>query len=225
MTRILLFLLFLFSGSAVGQSHYEKYLELNKGIIMKKDSLLNEYHREFLVEKDSIIINSREFLFNTVTGDLFSYWYGTPWDFNGHSKIPQQGTIACGYFVTTVLLHAGFNVPRIKWAQSASEVFIKKLAPHNLQRFHNKPVSDIVKYLKDTGPGLYLVGLDNHVGFITVKNDSIHFVHANYYEPDIGVMSQEIDSENPLKDSKYRIIGKLLTDEMVIKWLQNIPYE
>lgn len=224
MTRALIFLFLLPSGILFGQSHYEKYLNLNKEILRKKDSLSNVYNVS-LTEKDSVIDTTRNFIFNIIVNEMFPYWYGTQWDFNGHSKISQQGTIACGYFVTTLLLHAGFNVPRIKWAQSASEVFIKKLAPNNLQRFSNKPVSDIEKYLKNTKPGLYLVGLDNHVGFIVVKSDSIRFVHANYYEPDIGVMSQEIDSENPLKDSKYRIIGELLTNEMVIKWLQNTPYE
>lgn len=224
MKRILAILLFFFSCNSFGQSHYENYLELHKEILLKKDSLHNVYNRVTLTGKDSVIDNTRKFLFDIIANDIFPYWYGTPWDFNGHSKIPQQGTIACGYFVTTVLLDAGFNVPRIKWAQSASGVFIKKLAPNNLQRFSNKPISAIEKYLKNAGPGLYVVGLDSHVGFIVVKNDSIQFVHANYYEPDIGVMSQEIDSKNPLKDSKYHIIGKLLTDEMVINWLQSIPY-
>lgn len=224
MKIILLILLLLPSSILIGQSRYENYLELSKGILLKKDSLQNAYNLASLTGKDSVIDNTREFLLSIVGNDIFSYWYGTPWDFNGHTKIPQQGTIACGYFVTTVLLDAGFNVPRIKWAQSASEVFIKKLAPGNLQRFSNKPISEIEKYLRHAGPGLYVVGLDNHVGFIIVKRDSMAFVHANYYEPDIGVMSQEIDSDNPLKNSKYRVIGKLFTDEMIIKWLHNVAY-
>lgn len=224
MNKTLVILLFWYSGILFGQSHYENYLELNKEILLKKDSIHNVYNKGTLTEKDSVIDHTRKFLFDIITNDIFPYWYGTPWDFNGHSKIPKQGAIACGYFVTTVLLDAGFNVPRIKWAQSASEVFIKKLAPNNLHRFSDKPISEIEKYLKNAGTGLYVVGLDSHVGFIVVKNDSIQFVHANYYEPDIGVMSQKIDSENPLKNSNYRIIGKLLTDEMVINWMQSILY-
>lgn len=224
MNRILAILLFFISCISFGQSHYENYLELSKKILFKKDSLQSVYNEASFAKKDSVIDGTRQFILNTVANDIFPYWYGTPWDFNGHSKIPRQGKIACGYFVTTVLLDAGFNVPRIKWAQSASEVFIKKLAPNNLQRFSNKPASEVEEYLRYAGPGLYVVGLDNHVGFIVVRNDSIQFVHANYYEPDIGVMSQEIDSENPLKNSNYRIIGKLLTDEMVINWLLSTPY-
>jgi len=68
---------------------------------------------------------------------------------------------------------------------------------------------------------LYLVGLDSHTGFIYVHNNTIRFIHADYYEPEIGVVSEKIDSESPIKDSKYRIIGKLMSDEMIIAWIKN----
>ena len=29
-------------------------------------------------------------------------WMGTPWDFSGTSQVPRKGSIACGYFVSTV---------------------------------------------------------------------------------------------------------------------------
>lgn len=75
-----------------------------------------------------------------------------------------------------------------------------------------------------TGDGLYLVGLDCHVGFIIVKDETIKFVHSNYYQPEIGVMSEGIISENPLNDSRYRVIGKLLSDKMMIKWINETAY-
>ena len=50
------------------------------------------------------------------------------------------------------------------------------------------------------------------------------FVHSNYYHPEIGVMSEAINSENPLKHSKYIVIGKLLSDEMIVSWINNITY-
>lgn len=36
-----------------------------------------------------------------ITQKVFPYWYGTKWDFNGTTEMPQEGSIACGYFVTT----------------------------------------------------------------------------------------------------------------------------
>lgn len=66
---------------------------------------------------------------------------------------------------------------------------------------------------------MYVVGLDNHTGFIFNDGEKTRFVHSNYYKADIGVMEQELDSNNPLKDSKYRVIGKILDDKMMEKWV------
>jgi hypothetical protein len=38
-------------------------------------------------------------------------------------------------------------------------------------------------------------------------------------------MKEDISTKNPLKDSHYRIFGKLLSDEMVINWLEDNAYE
>lgn len=210
--------------SCNSQSVKKEYPVLLQEILDKR----SEYYKSFInadsIEKDSIINNAREYLTNTITNGIFPYWYGTEWDFNGMTRTPQQGKIACGYFVTNILDDVGFNIPRIRWAQSASEVFISKLAPNNFKRFSNRPISEIENYLLNTGDGLYLVGLDIHVGFISVKNNTIDFVHSNYYHPEIGVMSEDIKTRNPLNDSKYRIIGKLLSDEMMIHWINKTAY-
>ena len=141
------------------------------------------------------------------------------------TRAPGQGSIACGYFVTNVLTDAGFNIPGIKWAQSASEVFILKLAKKEIARFSNKPVEDVEAWLRKTGDGIYLVGLDSHAGFLIVNDNSIRFVHSNYYHREIGVMSQEINSVNPLRDFNYRRVGKLLSDEMMRSWIEGIAYK
>ena len=225
-TKVNLILILLwFSLAAIGQSEYPNYTTLLDNVLVKRSNFNELYHNSDSSGKRLIIIEAREYLFNTIYSNVFPYWYGTKWDFNGTTRTPKQGYIACGYFVTNVLADVGFNIPRIGWAQSASEVFIRKLAPNRLKRFSNRPISEVERYLKTTGNGLYLVGLDSHVGFIVVNNDKIEFIHSNYYQANIGVMSEEIDSWNPLNDSSYRIVGKLLSDEMVINWLDNIAYE
>lgn len=191
----------------------------------KKSAFQNSYSNANATSKAKIIEETRDYLMNIITKDIFKQWYGTKWDFNGTTRTPKKGEIACCYFVTTVLVDVGFKLPRIKWAQSASEVFIKKLAPNNLKRFTDKSISEVKKYLFAAGDGLYLVGLDNHVGFVLVKGKSISFIHSNYYYPEVGVMKEDISTKNPLKDSHYRIFGKLLTDEMVINWLEDDAYE
>jgi hypothetical protein len=174
--------------------------------------------------KDSIRKAARQYVFETITSHLFGQWYGTPWAFYGHTKEPRQGEIACGYFVNTILSDAGFNIPGDDWAQLASETFIVKLTS-DLKRSSNKPISETQKYVANRGDGLYLVGLDKHVGFIYVKGETVKFVHSNYYQREIGVMAEDLDTKNPLRDSKYRVLGKLLDDKMMENWITGKAYQ
>jgi len=173
--------------------------------------------------KKKVINEARDYLFSVIINDMFDAWYGTPWDFNGTTTTPGQGTIACGYFVTTVLQDAGFEIPRVKWAQEASETMIMHMTT-DIKRFSNRPVDEVSNYLKQKGDGLYIVGLDVHTGFIFKSGDTIRFVHSNYYNPDVGVMAQDLDSYNPFQNSSYRVVGKILGDEMMRKWILGIPF-
>ena len=67
---------------------------------------------------------ARKKLLEVLQTDIFPAWYGTTWDFNGISQTPGEGKIACGYFVSTCLRDAGFNVPRIRMAQQPSQRII-----------------------------------------------------------------------------------------------------
>jgi hypothetical protein len=169
--------------------------------------------------QDSVIARARAYLASAIIDSLFGFWFGTPWDFYGTTKIPGQGKIACGYFVTAVLSDAGLKIPRRKWAEVASETMIKA-ATADIKRFHNRPIEDVETYITKKGEGMYIVGLDCHVGFIVHYRDSIRFVHSNYYHPETGVMSEPLKGQNPLNDSKYRVIGKILDNAMVKKWIR-----
>ena len=201
------------------------YSALLQEITTARNVFHESYIRADSTEKYNVVVKAREFLLNQITAEIFPQWYGTKWSFYGTTRIPRQGEIACGYFVTTVLDDAGFNIPRIEWAKSASEVFIKKLAAGNIKKFSDKSISEIENYLMKTGNGLYIAGLDNHVGFVWVDGDVVKFIHSNYYQPEIGVMSQEISSDNPFSNSRYRVIGKLFSDEMIINWINRTAYD
>ncbi len=225
MRALLTLLTLLAITSCQSQPERKDYPAFLKGVLAQRNEYKLAYDKAVGPAKDSILNEARTYLVNTISDEVFPYWYGTPWDFNGTTRTPQKGKIACGYFVTTVLEDVGFKIPRTGWAQSASEVFIKKLAPDNIKRFSNRPLVEVEKYLLTSGDGLYVVGLDIHVGFIVVKDQSISFVHSNYYQPEIGVMKQDIDDKSPFKDSKYRIIGKLMSDEMVVNWINQTAYD
>jgi hypothetical protein len=174
--------------------------------------------------QDSLVKATQVYLLDVIHQSVFTRWYNTPWEFYGMTQKPQQGTIACGYFVTTVLQDAGFNVPRIKWAQLPSESMIKKLNP-TLTRFSNKSIDDFEAYFTNKPDGLYIVGLDVHVGFVSKYKGKLQFIHSSYYQPSIGVLAEPLKGHNPLNDSKYRVLAEILHPDMIQHWITGQKYE
>ena len=200
------------------------YEDLKTQIENKRLSIYEEYKKADDKQKDSLLKLSHDYLFVALLNDVFPAWYGTRWEFHGHTKTPKQGAIACGYFITTTLQDVGFKIPRVKWAQMESERIIRKMTS-DIKRFHNAEMKDVIKYINDKGDGLYIVGLDQHVGFISKHKDKLRFIHSNYYRPETGVMAEALMGWNPLSYSKYRVIGKILDKVMLEKWLIGYQYE
>jgi hypothetical protein len=138
---------------------------------------------------------------------LCSQWYGTPWNFNGTTTIPNKGSIACGYFVTTILQHAGCAIDRVKLAQKVSSSIIKQTCI-NISQYSNKPIEYFVEEIKHKGKGLYIVGLDCHTGFIYFDGEEVYFIHANYGLPRC-VLKEIAATSSVLTASKYKMVGKV----------------
>lgn len=155
-----------------------------------------------------------------VTETIVPAWIGTAWDFNGTTETPRQGSIACGYFVTTVLRDAGLPIARVKLAQCASGQMITSLVQQKyISRFSNIAIKDFIQAIRNQGYGLYIVGLDNHTGFIYNDGKDIYFIHSTF----IGSRNVQKDNAaiNPvLKQSKYKVLGKISSDEKVLeRWI------
>jgi hypothetical protein len=71
--------------------------------------------------KTSVQSQNKKDLAYIIDKKLLPYWLGTTWNFNGTTQVPGEGSIACGYFVTTLLRDAGVKLERVKLAQMASE--------------------------------------------------------------------------------------------------------
>lgn len=164
-------------------------------------------YKEFLV---SINKKSEEekkkYLFTFINYDVPNYWASTPWSFNGTSREPQKGTIACGYFVTNTLTDFGFDINRTYLAQQVSSVMIKKLCK-DIKYFSKR--QDLDKYIlsKDKNQ-VYIVGLDFHTGFITRENKDTYFIHSNYIK-NKGVVKELTQTSQALNTSKTFMIGTL----------------
>lgn len=145
-------------------------------------------------------------------------WYGTPWDFNGTSEIPQEGAIACGYFVTTILRDAGYPIQRVKLAQCASEQMIRQLTT---QRAYYNQVSfeAFIHAMLLKGKSLSIIGLDNHTGFLYGDGKKLWFIHSSF----VGtgrVCSEDASQCRILKGSAYKVVGFISQDAQFIKrWM------
>nr|WP_294904466.1 hypothetical protein [uncultured Lacibacter sp.] len=175
---------------------------------------LNNYQSVLSAAKSfkqkSIASDSFEIIFSRfIVDSIIPYWYGTKWNFYGDTEIPNKGTIACGYFVTTVLRDAGLRINRIKLAQAASEEMIRTICIRkSIKRYSNTPMQTFINELLQLENGLYVVGLDFHTGFIYHNNDAIYFIHSSYQIPQI-VIRQNANESSILASSKYKVIGKV----------------
>jgi hypothetical protein len=168
-----------------------------------------------------IIRRSSALIVDRVDRGLFPFWYGTKWNFHGTTVRPKKGTIACGYFVTTILTHAGFNIQRALLARQPSAYIIRTLTggPH-VKSTHNLPIRRFVEEVRKMGDGLFIVGLDFHVGFLVVRGGRVFFVHASYGTP-AEVVRENALSSPILSSSRVRVVGNISADRNVIlKWLK-----
>lgn len=231
MKFLLFFLVFLFLGCQNKEKHhleptalYYQIAELDENIRQQKYKRLCENitrRKKVFFSSNSPIKNVQDYLLTTMVDSVFHYWYDTDWDFNGVTQQPNQGSIACGYFVTTTLMHSGLNIDRVKIAQQASSKIIQTLCKReSIKSFYNKNYKGLKEYLRKSNDGLYIIGLDNHVGFIHKKDTSIVMIHSG---ANTGIVCrQRIDECGPVKYSKVHVIGNLLENEALMKkWLKS----
>jgi hypothetical protein len=160
--------------------------------------------------KTSVQSQNKKDLAYIIDKKLLPYWLGTTWNFNGTTQVPGEGSIACGYFVTTLLRDAGVKLERVKLAQMASEDMMKILCKkEHIKRYHNTGINDFVSSVKKQGYGLYVVGLDLHTGFVLCDSASdVYFIHSSGIPPYCVV--KEAGLTSPLLiNSAYRVLGKL----------------
>ncbi|MGE3800233.1 MAG: hypothetical protein AB7H80_04370 [Candidatus Kapaibacterium sp.] len=183
--------------------HARNYKAVNKS---KQDSILDEARKAFTA---------------SVVDSIAPHWMGTIWDFNGTTEKPRKGMIACGYFVSTLLRDAGLKVERVKMAQQASEKIVKALATKNeIKRFRNTDFTKFIDTIAAWGAGLYVVGLDYHVGFLYHDGEGVWFIHSSFIAPKC-VVREVAEKSLILASSKYRVVGKIsANDGLIKKWLR-----
>jgi hypothetical protein len=170
------------------------------------------------VSSDSL---KKQELENLILNQLIPYWYGTPWDFNGYTETPKKGVIACGYFVSTVMKHAGFNLDRYKLAQQNPLNEAKTIAAGDSVEIYEVNSSQLQKiFIQEKQEGLYFVGLDFHVGFLLFRNKELYFIHSNYINAEGVVFEKAVYSDAFNATTSYRIAEISSNEKLLEKWLK-----
>ena len=169
--------------------------------------------------KTQTLDEARKLLTEYLHNDIFNHWYTTKWSFEGHTETPKQGTVACGYFVSTTLRDVGFNLNRYKLAQKSPEDEAKVIAcGTSIEKLQNVSKQELKKYFLKQKDGIYFIGLDFHVGYIYKSNQEVYFIHSNYIE-NKGVMKETIENSKAIVSSKYFITSITHNDNLIKKWL------
>lgn len=186
----------------------------------ERTELGNQYKLANRKEKSIIISKAKSIFVDHLSNRIFPYWYGTKWNFYGTTQTPQEGKIACGYFVTTTLEAAHFPLDRNSLACMASEEMIKKLTDDkHISHLSNTSIDVFLDEIKKKGKGLYIVGLDKHTGFILSDSTGIYFIHSGGQYP-CHVRKDKAENSNSLINSKYKVVGKISDDDhFILKWL------
>jgi hypothetical protein len=199
----------------------ERYAVLVSELERWRTDLATRYKKARTEAERGAVEHDARVLLEQVLPAMMRCWLGTPWDFNGTAAKPGGGRIACGYFVATVLKDAGFHVDRYQLAQQPSGNIIHSFLPKDHCTLAvGKPYESFVADLDQSGPGIYLVGLDTHVAFLVMKDDGFRFIHSSGSRP-WCVVDESREEAHVLQHSNWRMLGNLTAEPKVIRsWLK-----
>jgi hypothetical protein len=194
------------------------YDQLKKGVRDKKKLFFRE-NSNLTDQKNLSAI--QDYWINTLLNDFYLKWSNTPWDYNGTTEQPKTGTIACGYFVTTLLRDMDVKIQRVKLAVCPSSEMMKCIVPTqriiNLSSLSNL---DFNKKITELGKGVYIIGLDFHTGFIINDGSENWFLHSNYIGRQ-GVVKETVLKSQALRSSRTRWMVSLTSDtDFLSRWVE-----
>ncbi len=198
----------------------ESYAKLRQELAAASPGLRQAVSRARGAHRKAAVQRLRDALLGRIDR-LHSRWLGTRWGLGApQTRAPGEGKINCGMFVARVLRDAGFRLDIWKFNRQAASDAIRSLTPAGaIRRFHDAPMKKFLARVRKMGPGIYLIGLDFHIGFLRQTEKDLRFVHASYV--DKVVVDEPAAAAVPIVTSRYRVVGKLLGERMLEAWLAN----
>lgn len=214
----------IFDVFVVGEKKQEpdadRYEVLAGEAVRWRESLAEDYRKAQTAERRREIEGDARIILELIMPEMMRCWLGTGYDFNGTAEKPGGGKIACGYFVSTVLRDAGFKVNRYKLAQQPSQnILLSFIGSESCLLKVGQDYETYADWVEEMDEGIYLIGLDTHVGFIVNTGEEMHFIHSSGARS-IGVVEEGRDDAEVIKRSKWRMLGGFTNDPGVVRvWL------
>jgi hypothetical protein len=195
----------------------------------RRTELAARHRQAPAAQRPAIVAEARALLVRAIAGELFPAWLGTRWGLgpNSDASRPHQPgkVVGCSYFVTAVLENAGLVLEsRARFAQAPALWIERALLPAGgrVHRLGALDAEELRARVAALGDGLYLVGLDIHVGFLVVRGRDVRIVHASYAAP-YTVVSEPITASEVIANSRARgyFVSALFQDDRLVElWLR-----
>ena len=199
----------------------ERYEVLESELKRWREDLVLQYRKASSSEQKAAVEHDARVILEMVLPEMMRCWRGTGYDFNGIAERPGKGKIACGYYVSTLIRDAGFKVNRYKLAQQPSANILHTFTKEeNCQLRVGEKYDTYADWLEGMEPGIYLMGLDTHVGFVVLeRSGDMKFLHSSGINK-AGVVEEARDQAAAIKWSNWRMLGRFTADPKVIRtWL------
>ncbi len=183
-------------------------------------------------ERARVRERARKELEAAIIEDVFPAWMGMPWGMSSTSTATRPHetgkTIGCSYFVTSVLQSAGVELEnRYTFAQAPALHIQRSLAPRrdDLHTYFSIPAQRLHDGIAKLGDGLYIIGLDTHVGFVVVRGDQVRLVHASYTDARV-VTDEPLLTARAIENSRpqgYFVTPLFRDGRLMDMWLRGQP--
>lgn len=157
--------------------------------------------------------STNNYLVDLIGNKIYNVWKGTPWSFNGTTQTPGEGSIACGYFVTTVLNNIGFPIHRVRYAICPSLEMIRKATGNSgIENYSGKTIEEMKDKFLSRGKSVYVAGLDFHTGFVVCDGKEVYFLHSNFIRHE-GVVKEPLTKSVSFRSSKTHWFGNISSNK------------
>lgn len=215
----------------------EAYEAALVGFEAERAALARSYAAANPAQKKAIRATARQRVLQFLDQTVFPSWMGMGWGLGRNSTATRPHApgmvVGCSYFVTSVLQNAGLVLSnRYHFAQAPALHIQRSLAPakRDLHVYYSLPAADLTRRIAALGAGLYVIGLNNHVGFVRVHADGdVRLIHASYTDDQV-VIDEPFQAAAAIHNSRKAgyFLTPIFQDERLIDhWLRGaaVPFQ